>query len=345
MMKIGVRSYGTYRDHLNGFGGLELRYTVHWAHFLRTEGHEVHFFDERRGCDSSFDVALDVPRHDCSNIQAKVHVHNWFSPFDNIEASITEAFTNPCYQEKRFILSLPYRYGYSSAVRPEIRDRFGKVIFLPLPYPDDLVPPGLRPGFQRDVIFWGNKGNFNSEFGPERGMHYITNGINTLAALVKLSKRCDFKVVFVLDNLIRTTRSEWQSEVESLIAQLPRVERIDQVTWSQYLKIMSHTKINTHVGDLTSGINECLMVGAVPAASRGFIFFQDVARELDMMPPAEQATVSDIYTLYERLWFDSEYYDKVRSVFQEAFQDHRTPALRRHWAQFLAETREFTHGL
>lgn len=338
-MKIAVRSYGAERDRLDGFGGLELRYVVHWAHFLRSEGHEVHFFHENAGCDSSFDVALDAPRHACSHMRSKGHVHNWFLPFENTEIDLTEAHNNPCYTERRFVLSLPYRYGYNSALKSPHREKYASVVFLPLPYPDDLIPQGLVPGFQRKVIFWGNKGNFNPEFGPERNPHYIENGLNTLRALVKLNQRAEFTAVFALDSLIRSTRPEWRGEVESLIGQLKDVQRLDRVSWSQYRDIMGQTKINTHVGDLTSGINECLLVKAVPAASEGFIFFQDVVKDLKLMPAATVVTAEQIYDTYERLWFDKQHYARVSDTFQAAFEDHRTPALRRWWGEFLDSTR------
>lgn len=334
-MKVAVRSYGTYRDNLEGFGGLELRYTVHLAHFLRNEGHTVSFFDYEAGCGPEIDLAFDAPRERCDHILSKIHVHTRFSPYDSIKYDITEAHCNPCYISGRFILSLPYKYGYDAVLAAPYRDKYAHVVFLPIPYTDDMLPPGLVPGFDRKIIFWGNKGNFNSEFGPERCMHYVDNGLNTLRALVKLNQRADFTVVFALDSLIRTTRPEWREEVEALIVQLRDVQRLDHLPWSQYVRIMGQTKINTHVGDLTSGINECLLVSSVPAASEGFIFFQNVCRELKLMPPAEIATVDEIYAAYERLWFDREHYENVSRAFQAAFEDHRTQAVRKHWNNFL----------
>lgn len=330
-MKIGIRSYGRDRDNLDGFGGLELRYTVQNAHFLRSEGHEVHFFDERSSVGEDFDLVLDAPRHDCSNIRAKAHLHNWYSPFPDPPLISKEMQDNPCYQRGDFLLSQPYKYGYDLTVRNMDKYKFKDVLFTPLPYPDDLLPENIVPGFDRNIIFWGNKGNFNPEFGPERGMHYITNGINTLKALVRLKQRVDFQAVFVLDNLIRNTRLEWRDEVESLIGQLKDVVRLEQIPWSQYLAIMSRTKINTHVGGLTSGINECIFTYGVPAVPRKFIFFQDVAKEVDLMPPAEVSTANEIYDAYEKLWFDEHHYNKVRDAFQDAFMDHRTGGLGKQW--------------
>ena len=341
-MKIAVRSYGHYRDHLNGFGGLELRYTVHYAHFLRSEGHEVYFFDDRRGCDSSFDLAIDVPNDNCGMVKAKFHTHNWFSP------STTSAATNPgihegqCYQSGQMIVSDPYRHGYDNAMDAEVEHNFKHVLFLPLAYPDDLMPKNLVPGFDRNVIFWGNKGNFNSEFGPERNMSYVTNGIDTLKALVRLNKKSNFKTIFILDNYIRGTRSEWKDEIADLIGQLKDVERLDQIPWTQYVNFMAQTKINTHVGGLTSGINECLLTQSVPATPEKFIFFQDVAKELNIMPSPEIATADEIYDAYERLWFDEQYYLHVRDAFQDAFVDHRTEGLRKHWQAAMEELEDGT---
>ena len=336
-MKIAVRSYGSDRDHLDGFGGLELRYTVNYAHFLLSEGHQVHFFDDTHGCDSSFDLALDAPNHNCHLIKAKYHTHNWFSPSTTCVAKNPGIHETQCYQSGQMIISDPYRYGYDNTMKMKVEHNFKHILFLPLAYPDDLIPSNLAPGFERKVILWGNKGNFNPEFGPERDMHYITNGIETLKALVRLNKKADFQTVFVLDNYIRDTRLEWKDEIEDLIRQLKNVDRLDQVPWSHYVNIMSQTKINTHVGGLTSGINECLLTQSVPATPEKFIFFQDVAKELNIMPSAEVATVDEIYDAYEHLWFDEQYYLHVRDAFQDAFVDHRTEGLRRHWQAAMEE--------
>ena len=336
-MKIAVRSWGNNRDNLNGFGGLELRYTVNYAHFLRSEGHEVHFFDDRRGCDSSYDLAIDAPNNNCGSVKAKFHTHNWFSPRTNFLVGNVNIQSNPCYHRGQMVVSDPYRYSYDNAMRSEVEHNFKHILFLPLAYPDDLLPSNLVPGFERNIIFWGNKGNFNPEFGPERDMHYVTNGIETLKALVRLNKKADFQTVFVLDNYIRDTRLEWKDEIEDLIRQLKNVSRLDQIPWTQYVNIMSQTKINTHVGGLTSGINECLFTQSVPATPEQFIFFQDVAKELNIIPSAEVATADEIYDAYERLWFDEQYYLHVHDAFQDAFVDHRTEGLRKHWQAAMEE--------
>jgi hypothetical protein len=341
-MKIAVRSWGAYRDNLDGFGGLELRYTVNYAHFLKSEGHSVHFYDGEKGCDDSFDLALDAPNGKCHLLKAKHHTHNWFSP------NITRAAQNPgingnaCYQSGQMLVSDPYRYGYDKATSVEegLEHNFKHILFLPIAYPDDLMPQNLVPGFDRNTIFWGNKGNFNRNFGAERNMHYVTNGIETLKALVKLNKKADFKMVFALNGFITTTREEWRGEIEDLIGQLKDVRRLDQVTWTQYLSIMAKTKINTHVGGLTSGINECLFTKSVPATPEKFIFFQDVAKEINMMPSAQTATADEIYDAYERLWFDEDYYLHVYEAFQDAFVDHRTAGLRRHWKTAMEKVQE-----
>lgn len=338
-MKIAVRSWGNYRDNLDGFGGLELRYTVNYAHFLKSEGHEVHFFDGEKGCDSSFDMAIDAPNNKCHLVKAKFHTHNWFSPNTINAARNPGIHNNPCYTSGQMSVSDPYRYGYDKAMGNDggIEHNFKHILFLPIAYPDDLIPENLVPGFDRNMILWGNKGNFNPEFGSERNMHYIINGIDTLKALVKLNKKADFKTVFILDQYIRTTREEWRGEVNDLIGQLKDVSRLDQVTWTRYVNIMAKTKINTHVGGLTSGINECLFTQSVPATPEKFIFFQDVAKELKIMPPPEVATAEEIYDAYERLWFDERYYLHVRDAFQDAFLDHRTAGLKGHWRVAMEE--------
>lgn len=336
-MRVGIRSYGSYREHLESVGSIDLRNNIQYAHFLRSEGHEVCFFDENAREVVGFDVVLDAPRERCGHIRAAHHIHSFFFPFDRYSLEIPCALSNPCYHSGQFILSSPYKHGYTKA-KDQLADfNYKHLLFLPLPYPDDLCPVDLVPGFQRDVIFWANKGNFSSDYGPEWNMHFITNGIETLKALVRLNRRANFKTVFLLDHLIRETRVDWRGEVLDLIHQLKDVERLEQVPWSQYVRLMARTKINTHVGGLTSGINECLFTRGVPAAPEKFVFFQDVAAELKILPPAETATADEIYDAYERLWFDEKYYSYVHDAFQDVFVDHRSAGLRKHWQQAIEE--------
>ena len=79
-MKIAVSGHGKGKNNIDGFGGLEHRFGVKWAHFLQTEGHEVHFFDLNTGVDESFALAIDCGVERCDNIKARRHIHGSFKP-------------------------------------------------------------------------------------------------------------------------------------------------------------------------------------------------------------------------------------------------------------------------
>jgi hypothetical protein len=328
-VKIAVSGHGANQDHLDGFGGLEQRFGVNWAHFLRTEGHEVHFFDINQGTDSSFDLAIDCPIEKCHHIKARRHIHGSFNPISLCSRDVQD---NPCYQEGKYLYSNPYRTEYLKSLGMSASGGFKHTpVFMPLPYPDDLLPVGMQTGFARSQIAWSNKGNFHPAFTREFNYHLIEDGIKHLKALVRLNQRADFKITFLLDSMIRNTGPEWRAEVEGLIAQLKQVERLETIPWSQLVQLLGRCKLNTHVGSLTSSVNETVFTYGIPVTPAGFGHLATV----DLLPPHRESTVEQVYDTYERLWFDEKFYHQIRDAFQDTFRDHRTEAVRKAWKDLI----------
>jgi hypothetical protein len=175
-MRIAMRRYpqDPMPGDINGFGGLEQRFAAMWGYFLKKEGHDVHYYYEHIGCDESFDLALDCPSEptrSCdppARIKAKVHVHSSFSPHTMVHPEVA---AGKCYQEGKYILSVPHRQSYTDGLGYMAQGCKAQVIFLPLPYPDELLPAGLERGFGRTEIWWGNKGNFDPVISPDHGAY------------------------------------------------------------------------------------------------------------------------------------------------------------------------------
>jgi hypothetical protein len=321
-MKIAIASPGVEREHLDGSGALEMRWLVNTAHFLRTEGHEVHFFDTDRGCDESFDLAVGCLIEHCSNIKAKTHIHHSFRPKCLRSSDVQNT---ACYQRGEYIYSNPYRKEYLEGLGMMAQGFKHQQVFLPIPYPDDLLPPNLEKGFTRTQIMWGNKGNFDPALNMETQSHFVTNGIAHLEALILLNKRVDFKITFLLDDLLRKARPEWG--VEPLIAQLKNVERMPFIPWTELVKIMGQCKLNTHAGGLTSSVNEAVFTHGVSVTPENAVHLGVV----HLTRGARETTAAEIYDVYERLWFDEKFYLQIYEVYQDVFADHRTNGLRKYW--------------
>jgi hypothetical protein len=127
--------------------------------------------------------------------------------------------------------------------------------------------------------------------------------------------------------MIRNTGLEWRAEVEGLIAQLKQVERLETIPWSQLVQLLGRCKLNTHVGSLTSSVNETVFTYGVPVTPTNFGHLATV----DLLPPHRESTVEQVYDTYERLWFDEKFYNQIRDAFQDTFRDHRTEAVRKAW--------------
>ena len=326
-MKIAIRSHGD--NSINKAGGLEHRFVVNWAEFLKYEGHHVSFFDPNKGCDSSFDLAIDVPLEQCSNIKAKYHIHNSFNPKALKHPTVQN---NPCYQEGNYFFSSPYRFDYDKSCFMATQENFKHIpVFMPLPYPDHLKPPVEKLGFERAEILWANKGNFDCVFDENHAKHYyVTDGLNVLKALIALNRKFDFKVTFLVDSKIRIARPEW--EVEGYISQLKHVDRFDMIPWNNLLKVMSKCKLNTHPGGLTSAVNEAVFLNTLPMTPVSDMHLN----VLPMAPDPETSSVESVYDAYEKAWVDKQYYTSCLNAYEAEFQDHRTTNVRKHWATLMS---------
>ncbi len=324
-MKIAVSGHGADKNHIDGFGGLEHRFGVNWAHFLQAEGHEVHFFGTDQGVDASFDLAIDCPIEYCDKIKAKHHIHGSFKA---VSLGSNDVQSTRCYQEGKYIYSSPYRVDYLESLGMSASGGFKHIpVFMPLPYPDDLLPSDIEPGFNRSQIAWANKGNFHPAFNREFNYPLIEDGIKHLKALIKLNQKADFTITFLLDSMIRNTGIEWRREVESLIGQLKQVERLETLPWRQLVQLLSKCKLNTHVGKLTSSVNEAVFTYGLPVTPPEFVHLSTVA----LIPSIAESTVDNLYETYERLWFDEKFYYQIRDAFQDHFRDHRTEGVRKAW--------------
>lgn len=330
-MKIAVSGHGADKNHIDGFGGLEHRFGVNWAHFLQTEGHDVHFFDLNRGVDDSFDLAIDCPVESCANIKAKRHIHG---SFKTVSLNSPDVQGASCYQEGRYVYSSPYRVDYLESLGLSSSKGFKHIpVFMPLPYPDDLLPLDIVPGFNRSQIAWANKGNFHPAFTREFNYPFVQDGIKHLKALVKLNQKTEFTITFLLDSMIRNTGIDWRVEVESLIGQFKQVNRLETLPWRQLVQLLSKCKLNTHVGRLTSSVNEAVFTYGVPVTQPRFVHLSTVA----LIPSVEESTVDNLYDTYERLWFDEKFYYQIRDAFQDHFRDHRTEGVRKAWKDLVQQ--------
>lgn len=340
-MKIAIRSHEP-TNGINGYGGLEQRLAVMWGYVLEREGHDVHYYHESVGCDDTFDLAMECPseptRSCCDSpprIRAKRHIHSSYGAHNMYHPEIT---ISQCYQEGKYILSVPHRQPYTEALGYMAQGSKAQAIFLPLPYPDELMPQGLQKGFDRTEIWWGNKGNFDAVIHPQHPAYqpFVQNGINTLKALVKLNQKVDFKITFLLTERTKEATSRWPEwGVEELIGQLKQVERLNIIPWTELVQRIGKCKLNTHPGGLTSSVHETIFTHGVPVTPKGSAHMFLRSPGVDLIRDRSDATVEEIYDTYERLWFDEKFYNQVYEVYQDSFTDHRSDSVKRWWKRAL----------
>ena len=347
-MKIAIRSHEP-TNSINGYGGLEQRLAVMWGYVLSKRGHDVHYYHESVGCDESFDLALECPSEptrSCeppARIKAKRHIHTSYGIGPMNHPEIT---SSRCYQEGEYILSVPHRQPYTTGLGYMAQGNKAKVVFLPLPYPDELIPPNLQKGFDREGIWWGNKGNFDPVIGPSHPAFepFMINGIETLKALIKLNKRVDFKITFMLTSRTQAAAHKYpELGIEELIGKLKNVERYDILPWSELVKRIAKCKLNTHPGGLTSSIHETIFTHGVPVTPKDSAHMFMRSPGVELIRERSKITADEIYDVYERLWFDEKFYTQVYDVYQESFEDHRSANVEKYWRRTLdfLELKEF----
>lgn len=341
-MKIAVRSHDP-TNSIDGYGGLEQRFGAMWGYFLEKEGHDVQYYHENVGCDESFDLAIDCPSEptrsctgDRPRIRAKQHIH---SSFGIGPATHPEITCSPCYKSGNYILGVPHRQPYTLGLGLMSQgETKAQILFLPLPYPDELMPQGLEKGFNRTEIWWGNKGNFDPVIGPDHHAYepFMVNGVETLKALIKLNQKVDFKITFLLTNRTRQAAARWPDlGINELISQFKNVEQRETMPWTQLVQAIGKCKLNTHPGGLTSSIHETIFTHGVPVTPKDNAHMFLRSPGIDLIRERQGITADEIYDTYERLWFDEKFYTQVYDIYQESFEDHRSANVKKYWKRAL----------
>jgi hypothetical protein len=233
---------------------------------------------------------------------------------------------------------VPHRQPYTDGLSKMAQGSKAQILFLPLPYLDELMPQGLEKGFNRSGIWWGNKGNFDPLVGPDHPSYesFMVNGIETLKALIKLNKKVDFDMTFLLTSrTVAAARSYPDLQIEELISQLKSVRRLETMPWSQLVQELGKCKLNTHPGGLTSSIHETIFTHGVPVTPAGNAHMFLRSPGVDLIRAREGVTSDEIYDTYERLWFDEKFYTQVYNSYQESFEDHRSANVEKYWKRAL----------
>lgn len=343
-MRIAIRSYGQ-GDHINGFGGGEQRWTANVAHFLRTEGYQVVRCAEGRdeGCDLFLDAGFE--NRACYRIKAPLHVHfRYFGAWQPDHSSSECVESGKCISaapnKETYLNMLPgNRFTQSFWVEKGYADKVVS-LFLPQPYPDDLLPSHINvPGFDRNEIFWGTKDMFHPVFGQawqegdQHGWKIVNHGLCTLKALLRLQNErgAEFKMNFLMAHHLREAPAFLG--VAELINSFRHKEFRNITPWTDLVSIMARCKLNTPIGGLWGSTPEAIFTGTLPVQFPNNQFYADYS----LLPPPENIDEHNLYEILERLWFDREFYHQHLNELSERFQDHRTAGLQRNFQEAFAK--------
>ena len=322
-MRIAVRTYGQ-GDNIDGFGGGEQRWTANLAYFLKSEGHEVVRCNE--GQDSGCDVFFDASWERCARVNAPHHVH--FSYFGYTSGMLESA----CFRSGQCNVAVPYRLTWNENRKrqQDVPHKFN-LLLIPQPYPDNLLPAqaGTR-GFNRSDIFWATKDNFHPNFAkpdqlrPDGREHvFIQGGLDTLRSLIRLQKKAEFKVHFLLKHHL--DQAPERLKIPQLLDQIKDKEFYNVVPWSELVGLLSQCKLNVPVGGLWGSIPETIFANSMPLLFPRNQLSGDFGT---ILPHPENADEQDIYEAMEALWFNEKIYQSNFEVLQGLFKDHRTDGLR-----------------
>lgn len=325
-MRIAIRDYGQMGNQINGFGGGETRWTANLDRFLRTEGHEV--FRCAEGQDKNCDLFLDASWERCQHVNAPVHVH--FSFF----ACNRGALEFPCLPSGKCNMAVPYQLQWikNQNWMKELDKPFNN-IFLPQPYPDDLLPANIdqiRP-FDRTGIFWATKDMFHPNFEklqrPNGKEHVFTQGgLDTLKALLRLQDKADFKMHFLMKHFLDAAHPRYG--VPEMLSRFKNSQFYGVVPWTGLVELAAQCKLNVPVGGLWGSIPESIFVRSLPVSYMRNCWSENFGT---ILPFPENANEQDIYEALETLWFDERVYQRQFDVQQVLFEDHRTEGLRRNF--------------
>ncbi len=325
-MKIAIRSYGAVGNTLNGYGGGEGRWTSNMAYFLQSEGHEVVRCAE--GQDHNCDLFLDASWERCQYVNAPVHVHHSFFACNN------GALEFPCLPSGDCNLAVPHRREWVQDQNwKKLLEKPFNNIFLPVPYPDNLLPSNVDDvrGFDRTEILWATKDMFHPNFEPQtrpdgREQVFIQGGLDTLKALLRLQKKTEFTMHFLLKEMIDQAHPRFG--VPQLLSQFRNKQFYGRVLWTDLISIAARCKLNVPVGGLWGSIPESIFTKGLPMFFSRNCWSNEFGT---LLPFPENADEQDIYEALETLWFDERVYQRNFEIQQMLFEDHRTEGLRRNF--------------
>lgn len=331
-MRIAIRKYFTPAENtIDGFGGGEQRWSANLAHFLSREGHDVIRCAE--GEDAGCDLFLDASWERCQFGKARAHIH--FS-FSGANAGALQ-FPESCINTGTCNFACPYLETHQETIRWTEFQPNVNPIFLPQPYPDDLLPAHSSiHGFERNGIFWGTKDMFHPNFcKPEcirpdgREQVFVQNGLDTLRALLRLQRRVNFDMTFILAHHLQ--QSPERLGVRELLQQFRNVKFGTIVAWTTIIDVLSSCKLSVPVGGLWGSTPESMFAKSLPMLYPNNQFYAG----MQILPLVLDATEDSIYDTLERLWFDRDAYTASYNALQEKFKDHRTEGLRKNFAVAL----------
>lgn len=326
-MKIAVRTYGPNGNPVDGFGGGEQRWTANLAHFLRTEGHEVIRCNE--GQDEGCDIFFDASWERCQQSRARAHIHFSFAGANR------GALEFPCVRngEPKCNYANPYRQTHEEGVRWEKEEPNINAVFVPQPYPDNLLPLSAHtPGFHRNGILWATKDMFHPNFCKPDQMRgdrehvFVQNGLDTLRALIRFQKKVDFNIHFALQHHL--AEAPERLDIQGLVSQFRNVTFSGITPWTHIIQLLSTSKFNVPVGGLWGSAPESIFARSLPLLyPRNQFYFG-----MDILPDVNTVTEDEIYDTLERLWYDENAYNEIYDILQEKIKDHRSDGLRKNLA-------------
>lgn len=322
-MKIAFHSPGDVS--INAYVGGEGRWIVNWIHFLRWLGHEVQVVEVSSAPAADLIFSLDT----CDAIVDRLHIHNNFS------CANVGLLQFPCYKKHGTMwVSNPYRAGYESSLAWTEAHNIQQVL-MPMAYPDHFLPENFEWGFSRTEITLATKGPFSPEFFREgSSQNYIPQrSLDTLNALVRLSKQVDLKVNLVLDEFFSTPEAV-SLGVPGLLSQIEGLEKKGRLVWTELVKVMGGSKLNLPLGGLSGSCLESIFAQSLPVFYEDSSFFP-AEKNLVLLPPVREATEQDFYEALEVFWRDEVVYRRVWEHYQDAFVEHRTDGLCRNFAETL----------
>jgi len=311
-MRLLFQGDPSHRD-LDTYGGLELRFSVNWAHYIEQNGHQVYFLgaDQVVSSAKNYDFVFDAPTWTSLPCPDHPHFHSYFSP------GAPECLKGHC----AWPILHPSVDGYKMGVA---LDEGIPRMFAPIPYPNSFLPTEMQEPFDRKLILWANKGSFTPGFGRQQ------SSMEHLRALAKLAKEFEFKVLFGGDAFIDA--EPFKDEIGALLAIIPHA-LMGRIPWTELVRLSAQTKLSLHPGGITGCVYESVFAKSLPLVPPGFWAFQEALKDTKLLssPFADEAEVEEVL---RHFWTDKEYYYKIHAIIQEDFEVNRNP--QKQWKELEA---------